>query len=75
LLTAALSTTGIWVQRKNLVVRDVPLEHYWESADGQFKTAQIVQPWSKVKEILRDLHIKSLGKHCGVNKTLYKNKE
>jgi hypothetical protein len=28
-----------------------------------------------VKEILRDPHVKSLGKHCGVNKTLYKNKE
>jgi hypothetical protein len=58
----------------NLVVRDVPLEHHWESADGWSKTAQIVQPWGKVKEILRHLHVKSLGKQCGVNKNQYRNK-
>jgi hypothetical protein len=32
------------------------LEWQWESADGRTKTAEIVLPWSKVKEVLGELH-------------------
>jgi hypothetical protein len=43
-------------QKRSLVVRDGMLEHHWESANGRTKTAQIVLPWSKIKEVLRELH-------------------
>jgi hypothetical protein len=61
-----------WAQRKSLAVRDGVLERNWESAAGRMKTAQIVLPPSKVKEVLAELHGGPSGGHLGVNKTLDK---
>jgi thermostable 8-oxoguanine DNA glycosylase len=50
------------------------LERLWESTDGRTKTAQVVIPHSKVKEVLTEMHGGlSLGRF-GVNKTLDKVK-
>jgi hypothetical protein len=38
-----------------------------ESANGRIKTAQIVLSWSKVKEVLVELH-EGFSGHPGVNK-------
>jgi hypothetical protein len=46
------------------------LKHNWELGDGEFKTVQIALPWSKVKEVLRELHSRSLGGYMYANKTL-----
>jgi hypothetical protein len=61
---------GYWVQWKSLVVRDGVLKRLWESVDGRAKTAQIVIPRSKVKEVLTEMHGGPSGGHLGVNKTL-----
>jgi hypothetical protein len=53
-----------------LVVRDGILEHHWESDDRRSKTAQIILPMSKVKQIMGELHGTSSGRHLGVNKTV-----
>jgi hypothetical protein len=45
-----------------MMVRDQVLEHHWESANGRSEIAQIVVPWSKVKEVLGGL----LGGSTGV---------
>jgi hypothetical protein len=44
------------------MVRDGVLERHWQSAKGRSKIAQIVIPWSKVKEVLGKL----LGGSTGV---------
>jgi hypothetical protein len=59
-----------WAQWKSLVVRDGVLESLWESVDGRTKTAQVVIPHSKVKEVLTEMHWEPSGGHFGVNKTL-----
>jgi hypothetical protein len=61
-----------WAQSKSLVVRDGVLERHWESAGGRTKTAQIILPRSKVKEVLTELHGGPSGGHLGVNKTMDK---
>jgi hypothetical protein len=63
---------GYWAQWKSLVVRDGVLERLWECADGTTKTAQVVIPRSKVKEVLTEMHGWPSGGHLGVNKTLAK---
>jgi hypothetical protein len=49
------------------VVRDGVLERLWESVDGRTKTAQIVFPRSKVKEVLTEMHGGPSVGHLGVN--------
>jgi hypothetical protein len=44
-------------------VKDGVLGRHWESADGRTKTAQIVLPRSKVKEVLAELHGELSGGH------------
>jgi hypothetical protein len=61
-----------WAQWKSLAVRNGILEHNWESANGRSKIAQIILPWSRVKDVLTELHDGSSGGHLGVNKTLNK---
>jgi hypothetical protein len=53
-------------------MRDGMLQRHWESADGRTKTAHIVLPQSKVKEVLAELHGRPLGGQLGINKTLDK---
>jgi hypothetical protein len=53
-----------------MVVGDSVLECHWESADGQFKTVQIVLLQSKVKKGLNEHLGKSLGGHLCVSITL-----
>jgi len=48
------------------------LERHWESADGKARTAQIVIPRSKVREVLAEIHEGTSGGHLGVRKTLQK---
>jgi hypothetical protein len=50
-------------------MRDGVLDRHWESADGRTKTAQIVIPRSKVKEVSTEMHEGSSGGHLEVNKT------
>jgi hypothetical protein len=52
------------------MVKHGVLEHHWESSKGWSKIAQILIPWSKLKEILGEL----LGGSTvyNVNKTLEK---
>jgi hypothetical protein len=64
-----------WAQGKSLVVRDGMLERLWESTDGRTKTAQVVIPHSKVKEVLMEMHGGPSVGHFGVNKTLDKVKQ
>jgi hypothetical protein len=61
-----------WAQWKSLVVRDGVLERLWESVDGRTKTAQVVIPRNKVKEVLTEMHGGPSGGHLGINKTLDK---
>jgi hypothetical protein len=61
-----------WAQWKSLVVRDGVLERLWESVDGRPKTAQVVIPRIKVKEVLTEMHGGPSGGHFGANKTLAK---
>jgi hypothetical protein len=44
-----------WAQWKSLVVRDGVLERLWESVSGRTKTAQVVIPRNKVKEVLTEM--------------------
>jgi hypothetical protein len=48
------------------------LEYHWESADGKKRTAQIVIPHGKVKEVLVEMHGGTSGGHLGTNKTIDK---
>jgi hypothetical protein len=59
-------------QWKSLVVRDGVLERLWQSADGRIKTAQVVIPRSKVKEVRTEMHGGPSGGHFGISKTLDK---
>jgi hypothetical protein len=45
-----------WPQWNFLAVRGGVLEHHWELAVRRTKTAQIVLPWRKVKEVTADHH-------------------
>jgi hypothetical protein len=45
-----------WVQWNSLLVRDGMMEWKWQSTDGLSKTAEIVLPESKMKEVLGELH-------------------
>ena len=60
-----------WVQWNSFALKDGVLERHWESADGK-KTAQIVIPHSKVKEVLAEMHGGTSGGHLGVNKIIDK---
>jgi hypothetical protein len=53
-------------------LRNGVLVHHWELADGKKKTAQVVIPHSKVKEVLAEMHGGTSGRHLGVNKTIDK---
>jgi hypothetical protein len=57
---------GYGAQWKSLVERDGVLERFWESVDGRTKTAQVVIPRSKVKEVLTEMHGGPSGGHLGV---------
>jgi hypothetical protein len=57
-----------WAQWKSLAVRNGVLVRHWESADGK-RTAQLVIPRSRVKEVLTEMHGGTSG-HLGVNKTI-----
>ena len=56
-------------QWKSLTLRDGMLECHWESADRKKKTAQIVIPHSKVKEVLAVMHGGISGGHLGLTKS------
>jgi hypothetical protein len=45
-----------WAQWKSHVLRNRVLVRHWESADGKKKTAQVLIPHSKVKELLVEMH-------------------
>jgi hypothetical protein len=53
-------------------VRDGIRERQWESTDGRSKIAQIDLCWSRVKDVLTELHRGLSGGHLGVNKALNK---
>jgi hypothetical protein len=61
-----------WAQWKSLAMRNGMLEHNWESANGRSTIAQIVISWSKVEDMLTELHDGLSGGHPGINKTLNK---
>jgi hypothetical protein len=48
------------------------LELHWESTDGKTRTAQIVLPRSKVREVLVEIHEGTSEGHLGVKKILEK---
>lgn len=50
-----------WAQWNSLAVRDGVLEHNWELTDRRTKTAQIVLPSRKVKEVLQ-FSLEDLGR-------------
>lgn len=61
-----------WAQWKSLAMRNGMLEHHWEFPDRQLKIAQLILTWSKMKDMLTELHDGPLGGHLGVKKTLDK---
>ena len=62
-----------WAQWKSLALRNGVLVCHWESADGKKKkTAQVVIPNSRVKEVLTKIHGGTSGGHLGFNKTIDK---
>ena len=61
-----------WAKWKSLTLRDGVLERHGESADGKKKTAQIVIPHSKMKEVLAVMHGGTTGGHLGANKIIDK---
>ena len=61
-----------WAQWESLALRDGVLVRQWESADGKKKTAQVVIPESKVKDVLTEMHGGTSGGHLGANKTMDK---
>jgi hypothetical protein len=60
-----------WSQWKSLTVRNSILERNWECTNERSQIAQIVIPWSRVKEVLTKLHGPS-GGHLGASKILNK---
>jgi hypothetical protein len=59
---------SFWAQWNSQVLRYGMQECHWESVDGRTKTAKIVLPWSRVKEVLAELHGGPSG-HLGIRKT------
>ena len=59
-----------WAQWKPLAVRGDVLERHWESVDE--KTAQIVIPFSKVKEVLAEMHGGTSRGHLWANRAIDK---
>jgi hypothetical protein len=57
------------------VVRDGILDHHSQSIDGWSKTALIVLPQSRVKEVMGELHAGLSGQYLGVNNTPNEVKE
>ena len=55
-----------WAEWKSLALRIGVLVRHWESADGK-KTAQVVIPNSRVKEVLTEIHGGTSGVHLGSN--------
>jgi hypothetical protein len=49
------------------------LKRHWESADE--KTAQIVIPFSKVKEVLAEMHGGTSGGHLWANRAINKARQ
>jgi hypothetical protein len=45
------------------------LVRHWESEDGK-RTAQVVIPRNRVKEVLTEMHGGTSGEHLGVNKRI-----
>jgi hypothetical protein len=60
---------SFWAQWKSLALRNGVLVRHWESADGK-RTAQVVIPRSRVKEVLTEMHGGTSGGHLEVNKTI-----
>ena len=48
------------------------LVRHWESTDGKKKTAQVVIPHSKVKEVFAEMRGGTSGGRLGVNETIDK---
>jgi hypothetical protein len=61
-----------WAQWESLALSDGVLVRHWEMADRKKKTAQVVIPQSKVKEVLTEMHGGTSGGHLGANKTINK---
>jgi len=61
-----------WAQWDSFVFNDGELERHCELADGLEKTAKIVIPRKKVKEVLAEMHVVKSGGNLGVNKTIDK---
>jgi hypothetical protein len=57
-----------WALWKSLAVRNGILERNWESANGRSQITQIVLPWSRVNDVLTELHGVLSGGHLDVNK-------
>jgi hypothetical protein len=47
-------------------------EHYWDFTNRRSKITQIALPWSRVKDVLAELHGGQSGGYLGVSKTLNK---
>jgi hypothetical protein len=58
-----------WAEWKSLAVRNGVLKRHWDSAYGKIRTAQIVIPRSKVREVLAEIHEGTSGGHLGFKKT------
>jgi hypothetical protein len=50
-----------WAQWKSLAMRNNILEHNWKYTNRQSQIAQIVLPWSRVKDVMTKLHGESSG--------------
>jgi hypothetical protein len=50
-----------WAQWKSLAVRNCTIERNWDSANGRSQIAQIVQPRSRLKDVLTERHGGSQG--------------
>jgi len=63
-----------WAQWNSFTFKDSVLERHWEWANGKEKTAQIVIPHSKVKEVLAEMHGGASGGHLGFNNVYTRNR-
>jgi hypothetical protein len=61
-----------YAQWYSLVMRESVLEHHWESTDRRPKRTQVVLPLNEVKEVLEEVHERSLGGSLDVSKILDK---
>ena len=55
-----------WAQWNLFALKVGMVERHWVSADGKEKTAQILIPHSRVKEVLAAMHGGTSGGHLGV---------